>query len=182
VIDGTVHRFGSLKRLWLLVSAALVLAAVVAFAASDSVRFVVCSVAQFFVYGMPQPKDVDEADEATKIITAAHHFAQNSVSQPDRPPVFSNAGSRMFLTQPTEIEMYGVRDRAEQDKVIGAVKDAVRDKKFKPVDLCFMDHENWIAGDNWGERGPELQLRLVRISENVVRELGGQKTITYPVP
>ena len=182
MIDGTGHRFGWLKRPWLLISAALVLAALVAFAASDSVRFVVFSAAQFAIYGMPEPDDLHAVDEITNIITETHHFAQNSVSQPHRPPVFGNAGSTMILTQPTKIEVYEVGDRAEQDKIIGALKDAVRDKKFKPVDLCFMDHENWNPGKNCDVRGPELQLRRVRIAGNDIREKGGQKTITYPVP
>lgn len=182
MIDGTVHSFGWLKRPWRLISAVLVLAAVFAFAASDSVRFVVCSIAQFVIYGMPEPDDLHAVDEVTKIITATHHFAQNSISQPHRPPVFGNAGSSMILTQPTKIEVYEVGGRAEQDKIIGALKDAVRDKRFKPVDLCFMDHENWNPGKNWDARGPELQLRRVRISGNDIREKGGQKTITYPVP
>jgi hypothetical protein len=55
-------------------------------------------------------------------------------------------------------------------------------KKFKPVDLQFMDDENWIVRGNGGERGPELQLRRVRVSQGGTRELSGQKTIMYPVP
>ncbi len=131
---------------------------------------------------MPQPQDVEEADEIAKIITAVHRFPQNSVSQPDRAPVFSNVGSTMFLTQRTEIEVYRIRDRVEQDKVISAVKDAVRDKKSKPVGLQFMDEENWIVYGNGRQRGPELQLRRVQISQDRIREEGGEKTITYPVP
>jgi hypothetical protein len=160
----------------------VVLIGAVAFAVSDAVRFVVCSAAQFSIYGMPQQQDVHEAEAITNVITTVHHFAQNSVSQPDRPPVFSNAGSRMLLTQPTEIEVYGVTDRAEQDKVIAAVKNALQRGKRKPVDLRFMDHENWIVYGNMGERGPELQLRRVHVTQNGVREEGVQKTITYPVP
>jgi hypothetical protein len=128
--DAAEHHFRSFKRPWFVVAAALVLAGVIVFAKSDSVRFVVCSTAQLFIYGMPQPQDVQEANEITKMIATAHRFTQNSVSQPDRAPVFSNAGSMMFLTQSTQIEVYGIRDRAEQDRVISTVKDAVRDKKI----------------------------------------------------
>jgi len=180
--DAAEHHSRWFKRPWFVVSASLVLAGVIVLAKSDSVRFVVCSTAQLFIYGMPQPQDVEEADEITKIITVAHSFTQNSLSQPDRAPVFSNAGSMMFLTQPTQIEVYGIRDRAEQDRVISTVKDAVRDKKFKPVDLQFMDDENWIVRGNGGERGSELQLRRVRVSQGGTHELSGQKMITYPVP
>jgi hypothetical protein len=55
----------------------------------------------------------------------------------------------------------------------------MRYQKLKRVDLQFMDHENWIVDGNVGKRGPELQLRRVRISQGRVQEDGGEKTITY---
>jgi hypothetical protein len=86
----------------------------------------------------------------------------------------------MLLTQRPEITVYEIRDRGEQDRVIAAVQAVVRDRNFKPLDLCFMDHENWNVHGNVGERGPELQLRRVRITQSGTREEGGKKTITYP--
>jgi len=178
----TLSRSRWLKRPWFLVTAAIVFAAAMAFVVSDAVRFVVCSTAQLLVYGMPQPEDVNESDQLTKLITTVHHFAHNSIAQPDRPPMYSNPGSKMLLTQPCEIGIYGVTDRTEQDKIIEVVKDTMRDRKFKPVDLRFIDHENWLADENSGERGPELQLRRVRISLAGTLEEGGEKMITYPLP
>ena len=79
--------------------------------------------------------------------------------------------------------MYEIKDRAEQDKVIAAVQAVMREQKLKRVDLRFMDHENWIVTEytkaTVSERGPELQLRRVRISQGHVQEEGGEKTITY---
>lgn len=178
----TLSRTRWFKRSWFLVTAAIVFAAAITLAVSDAVRFVVCSTAQLLVYGMPQPEDVNETDQLTNLITTVHHFAHNSIAQPDRPPMYSNPGSKMLLTQPSEIGIYGVTDRTEQDKIIEAVKDAMHDRKFKPVDLRFIDHENWIADANSGERGSELQLRRVRISLAGTREEGGEKMITYPLP
>ena len=176
------HQRRWFKRPWFRVSAVVFLVAVVAFAASDSVRFFVCSAAQFCIYGMPEKEDFAQAQVIMDTITGVHHFAQKSISQPATPPVFSNPGSRMILTQPTVVDVYEIEDPIEQDRVIAAVKAVVCDRKFRPVDLRFFAHENWTANGEMRGRGPELQLRRVRIAQNGVQEEGGQKTITYPVP
>ncbi len=85
--------------------------------------------------------------------------------------------------------MHDIKDRAEQDKVIAAVQAVMREQKLTRVDLQFMDKENWIVTNypnasigetaSEGKRGPELQLRRVRISQGHVQEDGGEKTITY---
>jgi hypothetical protein len=81
------------------------------------------------------------------------------------------------------------KDRTEQNKVIAAAQAVVCEQKLKRVDLQFMDKENWIVTNypnasigkiaSIGKRGPELQLRRVRISQRHVQEDGGQQTITY---
>jgi hypothetical protein len=57
----------------------------------------------------------------------------------------------------------------------------MREQKLKRVDLRFIDHENWIVTEytngSVGKRGPELQLRRVRVSQGHVQEEGGEKTI-----
>jgi hypothetical protein len=99
------------------------------------------------------------------------------------PPIYVDPGSGAILTLPPLITVSEIKDRAEQDQVIAAVEAVMRDQKLKRVDLRFMDHENWIVTNytngSVGKRGPELQLRRVRISQNGVREQGGEKTITY---
>jgi len=168
------------KRPWLLVSAVVLLIGAVAFATSDSVRLFV----GFSLYGVTSAEGVDEAKvlEAalTPAMTAIHHYARSSVLQPGSPPISVTPRSQMILTQPPEVSVYEITDRVEQDRVIAAVQAVVRDRKFKPLDLCFMDHENWIVHGNVGERGPELRLRRVRITQKSTREEGGIKTITYP--
>jgi hypothetical protein len=172
------------------VTAVVILAGVVAFAISDSVRFVVCSTVVASIYGVTGSKDVDEAAALEQAVisktTSIHRFVRNSMTRPDRPPIAVNPGSRAILTQPPLITVYEIKDRAEQDKVIAAVEAVMRDQKLKRVDFRFMDHENWIVTDytngSVGKRGPELQLRQVRISQNGVQEEGGEKTITYLVP
>jgi hypothetical protein len=161
---------------------AIVAIGAISFAVSDVVRFVVCSAVGVAVYGTPSQRDWQQADAIRDTITNVHHFAQNSVSQPNRPPIFSNPGSKKLLTQPTVIEVYEVGDRAEQDKIITAVRAVIADPTSKPVDLRFLDHENWIVTDDSGERGPETQLRRVRITRNGIRNEIGEKLITYPSP
>ncbi len=73
----------------------------------------------------------------------------------------------MLLTRPTVIDVYEVRDRSAQDKIIAAVRDELADRKSKPVDLRFYDHENWpTKSENYRERGSEDLLRRVRLNPN----------------
>jgi hypothetical protein len=161
---------------------ALLVAGVIAFAVSDTVRFVVCSAAGAYLYGFPSDSDRAEAQEIREKIASVHYFTRNSPSQPDQPPVFSNPGSKMLLTQPTVIQVYDVRDRAEQDHIAEVLKELVAEKKFKPFELCFYDHENWVVDGNVGGRGPETQLRRLRITAHGIRDIAGQQVITYPTP
>ena len=112
-------------------------------------------------------------------VTAIHRFDRNSEIQPDKPPISIIPGSRLILRQPPIITIYEISNRPEQDRVIAAIESVMQERRFNPIDVRFMDHENWISGENWGERGPELQLRRVRISQNRVREKGGKQMITY---
>jgi hypothetical protein len=150
--------------------------------ASDSVRFVVCSAVGALVYGFPSPGDRAELEMIQQKIVSVHHFTHNSLSRPEELPVFGNAGSKMLLTLPAEIGVYDVQDRAEQDKIAAALKELAMEKRFKPFKLCFYDHENWIVEGNLGSRGPETQLRCLRIAADRIRDVSGQKLITYPTP
>jgi hypothetical protein len=174
------------KRPWFLATAIIAAGGLVAFALSDSVRFVAGGIVVSCIYGLTSGDDVDKAAALEKAVTnkttTIHRFVQNSATRSGMPPISVNPGSRAILTQPPLVTMYEIKDRAVQDKVIAAVQAVMRDQKLKRVDLQFMDHENWIVYGNMGERGPELQLRQVRISQNGIREEGGTKTITYPVP
>jgi hypothetical protein len=152
------------------------------FAASDSVRFVVCSAVEAFVYGFPTERDRADAQMISEKIVSVHHFTRNSLSQPEQPPVFSNPGSKMLLSLSAVIQVYDVQDRSEQDKIANALRQLAAEKKLKPFKLCFYDHENWVVNGSSGERGPETQLRCLRITADRVHDVAGQKAITYPTP
>jgi hypothetical protein len=187
------RRAGWLKRPWFWVCALVLLGGVAALALSDTVRYVAGMTVVAFTYGITTAGDVDKAaaleKAVTSKITAIHHFVRSSAAQPDRPPIAVTPGSEAIFTQPPEITVYEITDRTEQAKVIAAVQAVVRDQKLKRVDLQFMDHENWIVTNypntgigkiaSEGKRGPELQLRRVRISQDNFKEEGGGKTITY---
>ena len=157
-------------------------AAVLAFALSDMVRFVVLSIAAATLYGNPSEVGRQEAHNIEGTITSAHHFVQNSVVAPDQPPVFCGPASQGLLFQPATCEIYDVRDHTEQDKIIDAVKAAVTSSKRKAVDLQFLDHENWITTPKSGQRGPETRLRRVHITSGGIRDDPLQKLITYRHP
>ena len=182
-----------LKRPWLWVCTIVLVSGVAAFALSDSVRYVVIMTIASVTYGITSARDVDKAAALKQAVvsktTAIHQFVRDSMSYPDRPPISVNPGSRAIFTQPPEIIVHDIKDRAEQDKVIAAVQAVMREQKLTRVDLQFMDKENWIVTNypnasigeiaSEGKRGPELQLRRVRISQGHVQEDGGEKTITY---
>ena len=81
----------------------------------------------------------------TSKTTSIHRFVHNSATRPGMPPISVNPGSRAIFTQPPEIIVHDIKDRAEQDKVIAAVQAVMRDQKLTRVDLQFMDKENWIV-------------------------------------
>jgi hypothetical protein len=179
----TVSRTHWLRRPWFWVSTLVLLAGVAAFALSDEIRYVAGMTVVACIYGITSAEDADRATALEKTVTrettSIHRFVRNSATLPDRPPIYVQPGSRAILTQPPLITVHDIKERGEQDKVIAAVQATMRDQKLKRVDLQFMDHENWIVGGNIGKRGPELQLRRVRISQGHVQEEGGEKTITY---
>ena len=182
-----------LKRPWLWVCTIVLVSGVAAFALSGSVRYVVIMTIASVTYGITTARDVDKAAALQQAVVsktkAIHRFVRDSMNYPDRPPISVNPGSRAIFTQPPEIIVHDIKDRAEQDKVIAAVQAVMREQKLTRVDLQFMDKENWIVTNypnasigeigSEGKRGPELQLRRVRISQGHVQEDGGEKTITY---
>jgi hypothetical protein len=171
----------------------VLLAGVAALALSDGIRYTVEMTVDACTYGVTSAEDVDKAAALEKAVTskttAIHQFARNSATRPGRPPISVHPGSRAILTQPPHIDIYEIKDSAEQNKVIAAVQAVVCEQKLNRVDLQFMDKENWIVTNyphasigeiaSISERGPELQLRRVRISQRHVQEDGGEKTITY---
>jgi len=180
----TVSRTRWLKRPWFWVSTIVLLAGVAAFALSDEIRYVAGMTVVACTYSITSAEDVDKAAALEKAVasktTSIHRFVRDSATRPAGPPIGISPGSEGILSQPPLITTYEIKDRAEQDKVIAAVQATMRDQKLKGVDLQFMDHENWIVYGNVGERGPELQLRRVRIRQDGIQEEGGPKTITYP--
>jgi hypothetical protein len=171
------------ERRRFLVLAIIVLVAAFVLVVFRAIRIFVLAAVGITLYGITSAPDVEEATSikpaVANAVTAIHDFDRNSVIQPDKPPITVIPGSHLILRQPPMITIYYINDRPEQDRVIAAIEQVLRERKFKPVDVRFMDRENWISGQNWGKRGPELQLRRVRISQNRVREQGGRQMITY---
>lgn len=137
----------------------------IAYAASDTFRFMISSSVDYLLYGVPSQQNRDEAELVIKAITRAHHFVRYSTSQPATPPAFAEAGSSKLLTRPMEVDIYEVHAAPDQDRIIAAVRELERVREIGPVDLRFYDHENWIVtkeGDE--ERGGEMLLRQVKLN------------------
>lgn len=170
------------RSIILSVFAALLLIVTVAFIVSDTVRFVVLSTYAALVYGFPSETDRTNAKMIFEEITSVHHFIRDSTSQPGKPAVFFEVGSKQLLRTLTVFRVYDVQDRAEQDKIASAVQQLAAKRHLPLFNLCFYDHENWIQSGGFGERGSENQLRCSRITEEQAREISGAKLITYPSP
>lgn len=169
------------QRPWILVSAVILSLGLFAFAVSDSVRFVVLSNVSLCLYGMPTPKDRQDADVVVDVIKGAHKFTHKSVSQPGYEPVFVTPGSRLLIVQPIVVSVYDVTSRDNQNKIVDAVRNLVVRRLLMPVEISFIDHENWIVdGPNSGHRGPETQLRKVYITRSHIRDHTGNKLVNYP--
>jgi hypothetical protein len=164
------------------VALGVIATAVLTFAFSDAVRFVVLSIAGIFLFGNPSESDRAAAQRLADAIISVHHFTENSSSQPGRAPVFWTPSSKALLTQPATFQIYDIRDHAEQDQVIQAVKEAIASSHVPAVELQFLDQEHWISTRTSGERGPETLLRRVRITNSKSRDDTRQELITYPKP
>ena len=105
-----------------------------AFALSDSVRYVIIMTIASVTYGITTAGDVDKAAVLEKAVvnktTAIHKFGRDSATRPGSPPIGVNPGSEAILTQPPEIVIYEIKDRAEQDKVIAGVEVVMRDQSL----------------------------------------------------
>jgi hypothetical protein len=175
----------SLKRAgkWCLVVVAwTIVAGVAAFALSDSVRFVVCSLTQYALYGQPSEQDREDAKDIVGVITRSHDFQMDSRSTKGQPPVFVNAGCRRLLTQRVQIQIYDVLNRVEQDRIIVSLQGFIRNRNLRPVQVQFLVYENWIVNGSFGSRGPETQIRRVIIDAKHVKEEAGTEQISYPSP
>ena len=162
--------------LWFLVAvAALAVLVVVTFAFSPMLFYP----AAMRVWGVPNEDDRHQVATIIDAVLNAHHFAHNSISDPGTAPVFGDTGSKGLLTNPTTIYVYDVTDRPEQDNIITAVRSVLSDNKFYPVELVFLDHENWIVEGDLGKRGPETQIRRVRVTSSGARDEKGKRWFRY---
>ena len=105
-----------------------------AFALSDSVRYVVIVTIASVTYGITSAEDVDKAAALEQAVvsktTAIHQFARDSATYPGRPPISVTPGSLAILAQPPQIDIYEIKDRAEQNKVIAAVQAVMCEQKL----------------------------------------------------
>ncbi len=74
----------------------------------------------------------------------------------------------MFLSYYNDVFVYGVTDKAEQQRVLDAVAEHFRQAHTHPVQVTFYEKENWSVrklenGRTLGSRGPQKLIRIVNI-------------------
>ena len=98
-----------------------------------------------------------------------------SVSSPGQPGIFCDRAVRLpLLTQYEKVYVYGVTETAEQDAILGAVREFQGTQQGKQhgeqhgkILVEFFLKENWQAwsdpasGRSGGKRGPETAMRAV---------------------
>lgn len=67
--------------------------------------------------------------------------------------------------QTTELTVYGIRNAADQEKVIALVREASPKTSGKPVRIVFLDEERFVQRRNGRERSGEIVLRKVTVSD-----------------
>jgi len=174
-----VFAFARKFRVALLLLAALLIAGV---AWSDMTLFLLAGTFGELLCGYPSEKDYSEATELRDEISKKDPPAQRSSVRPGDVPIFVTAGSRQILTNPTELVIYYITDRAQQDRIVEDARLFRAEHNSLPIEIQFIESENWIVTGNMGDRGPETQLRRVRISGQGVQEQAGKRVITYPIP
>jgi hypothetical protein len=148
---------------------AVIIACLTLFVLSGKVRYVTKALAFTAIYGFSMAADQREAETIKETILKSYKFPRSSILDPSRPPVFCSAGSHWLLTRPAEFFIYGIADKAEQEKITGAVQETIVQRIHRPVILNFLAQENLreISGSRVAySRGDERLLIAIRIDSD----------------
>ena len=176
LIGCLVFAFACKFRIALVLLVALVIAGL---AWPDMTLFLLAGTFGPLLCGVPSQKDESDATELADEIIKKDVPQHISMVAPGAKPAGVMAGSRQILTVPTRLIVYYVTDRTQQDRIVEAVRLFRAEHRSLPIDIQFMESENWIVNGNVGERGPETQLRRVMVTQKGVREKAGKRVITY---
>ena len=100
-------------------------------------------------FTIPSAEDAEEASAVLEYLTSQYDFPGATYSKP-RP-------SR------TTLDIYGVVDAAEQDRIADLVKAARHARGWKPVELRFYKEEVLHHRGSLTERGRETKLRTITV-------------------
>jgi len=175
LIGCLVFAFARKFRLALVLLAALV---ITGFAWPDMTLFLFAGTFGELLCGYPSEKDYADAtqlaDEINKDLAK-----QRPMVTPGANPAGVTAGSHQIITVPTKLVIYYVTDRTQQDRIIEHVRLYRAEHSSLPIDIQFMESENWIVNGNVGRRGSETQVRRVLVTQKGLREKAGKRKITY---
>lgn len=108
----------------------------------------------FLVYGLPSEKYLKQAvqlEDAVKPLLPQSQASNAYVA------VEGRGGESGILTNPNELDVYNVPERADQDNIIAAVRNQIRSNRMIAARVDFYDTEGRKAG------GRAKVIRSVRI-------------------
>ena len=110
------------------------------------------SVPEFILHGLPTERYQAQLESVEDAATSALPPAGDVV--PDHVVAYGFAGEKGLLTTPTRLEVYNVAERAQQDKVVKAVRAVLRHKLIIPVQMDFCQEQplpQWRQGWRQGQ-------------------------------
>jgi hypothetical protein len=135
----TVHRSRWFKRPWILIFAiALLVGAICFIYKTHEWMLWVRSTPHFLLYGFPSDRFQKQAyalQDAAKSVLPAAPLSHRALSE--HIAVYTSAGEKGLLIQPTELQVFNVTDSRDQDRVIKAVREAVKSHHTIPVRINF---------------------------------------------
>jgi hypothetical protein len=148
VSPATIHRSRWFKRPWILLSAIVLLAGAICLIYRNHEWMLwVRSTPHFLLYGFPSDKFQKQAftlqDAAESVLPApppSHRALSEHIA------VYTVAGEKGLLIQPTELQVLNVTDSHDQDRVIEAVREAVKSHHTIPVLINFYEEHPQSPG------------------------------------
>lgn|ERR1700687_1774722 len=100
----------------------------------------------------------------------AKHSIPDSKSSPGNPAIFCHLEVQLpLLFRYDKVYVYGVVDKNSQDSIALTLQSFHRQYQSRKILIQFFENENWKTwsnpdtGDQGGERGPEIPIRLIWI-------------------
>jgi len=99
---------------------------------------------------VPSAADADESQEVYLYLTSLQKMPKPSYRKP--------------LTRIAIITYYQVKDNKIQEEIASILREEIRRRSWKPVQILFMDEEILIKSGDVTRRGKEIELRRITVN------------------